>query len=345
MSQSKARITQLDGVRAVAMIAVFVHHLFRVKLLWMGVDLFFVLSGFLITGILLDEKEKKFAGYIGGFYRRRVVRILPPYLMILVITTAVDGVGWLRHWYFYAGAMNFLLPLHVPFPLTLPLWSLAVEEQFYLLWPLAVFFLSRKHLIWCSVGILAAAPLLRGLCAPFFVNSTPIYELTPFRMDTLAAGALLALAWPSLRPAMERVAARRAATGIAIVAIGGSLVALLFMGKHGITTDSNTRISNVAVYEATLIISVACMVLALVGFGKRILTFRPLRQLGMISYSVYLFHLLAIRFASGYAFAPLLAAVLAIGYSATMWRVVENPLLKWDKGRAKRHQLAEATAA
>ena len=110
MAKSGSRITQLDGLRAIAIAAVFIHHAFEVKLLWMGVDLFFVLSGFLITGILFNQKNRAFGKYIGGFYQRRAKRILPAYVVVLIITAIIFGIGWLRYWYLYIGAMNFMVP-------------------------------------------------------------------------------------------------------------------------------------------------------------------------------------------------------------------------------------------
>ena len=166
----QSRLLQLDGVRALAIAAVFLHHAFHIKLLWMGVDLFFVLSGFLITGILYGSKAGKFGSYIGHFYERRVRRILPPYLVVLGISALLFGVWWLRYWYFYIGAMNFLHPLNLPNLETLPLWSLAVEEQFYVFWPFAVFYLSRKRLIQFSLFIIVLTPILRYVCTPLFVK-------------------------------------------------------------------------------------------------------------------------------------------------------------------------------
>ena len=121
------RITQLDGLRAIAIIAVFFHHAFETKLTWMGVDLFFILSGFLITDILIRSRNRGILAYFGSFYARRVRRILPPYFLLLAITCVLFGVWWLKSWYYYLGFMNLLLITHVKFPDSLAiLWGGAV---------------------------------------------------------------------------------------------------------------------------------------------------------------------------------------------------------------------------
>src|SRR5262245_32669871 len=116
---------------------VFAYHAVKAPLMWGGVDLFFVLSGFLITGILLDLKEEyDVKSYLSAFYFRRLVRIIPPYVGFLVILSALFPVPWHRIWYWYAffaaniGSGLNAIRIH---PLE-PLWSLAVEEQFYLIW-------------------------------------------------------------------------------------------------------------------------------------------------------------------------------------------------------------------
>ena len=107
------RIVQLDGIRAIAIAAVFLRPVFFIRLLWMGVDLFFILSGFLITGILIEHKDQTLRGYFGQFYGRRARRILPPYLLLLCIGLLFYGVWWLRHWYLYAFLMNLIAPLGI----------------------------------------------------------------------------------------------------------------------------------------------------------------------------------------------------------------------------------------
>lgn len=295
----------------------------------MGVDLFFVLSGFLITGILVKCKDQSFGRYIGGFYARRARRILPAYIAIMLIATFAYGSEWAHHWYLYFGAMNFIVPLHIsglPGPMW-SIWSLAVEEQFYLLWPLAIFYLSPKQTIKCGLFLLALAPVLRFVCTPLFDDHLAIYMLLPFRMDTLAAGALIALLWPQVKDKVLNY--RPILSGGIVVILGLSLLAIRWLALHGFTTDSNTRVGNFGVYEATLVIATSVFLLALMGIGKPILSFAPLRWLGMISYSVYLFHTTALNF-----FPRPAAVLITLAYSTAMWFLVEKPILNFKVHRA-----------
>jgi peptidoglycan/LPS O-acetylase OafA/YrhL len=253
------RIPQLDGVRALAILAVFFHHAFHLKLLWMGVDVFFVLSGFLITGVLRGAKHRSLSGFFAHFYSQRGRRILAPYLLWLVVASLLFGVAWAKHWYLYILLTNLLLPLHIPRPIAFdPLWSLAVEEQFYLVWPFAVYFLSERRLRWLALALIAGAPVLRGTL--HFQQHWPIYTLTPFRMDLLAAGALLWLEWERDR---EKIIRRGGRVGVLLIAAG--LAGLGLMALNGISTDGNTRLGNVGIYESSLLICVGFLLYALAG--------------------------------------------------------------------------------
>src|ERR1700733_10018265 len=141
------RITQLDGLRAIAIIAVFWHHAFETKLAWMGVDLFFILSGFLITDILIRSCHRRILAYLGSFYGRRIRRILPPYFLLLAITCVLFGAWWLKSWYYYLGFMNLLPITHVKFPDSLAiLWfSHHCFAGFVRLCFLTTFRSIRKH--------------------------------------------------------------------------------------------------------------------------------------------------------------------------------------------------------
>jgi peptidoglycan/LPS O-acetylase OafA/YrhL len=189
---------------------------------WSGVDLFFVLSGFLITGILLDSKDS--ARYFRNFYARRALRIFPAYYAVLATTLVVlpmfvpyasPGLQRILHeqGWLWAYSPNIAMAVHhgewifgADWLYLAALWSLAVEEHFYLVWPQLVHFVSIRTLARVSVAIVLLAPIARAVALAAGVAPSIVYCLTPFRADALAMGGLLAcvyrtpswLAW--LRP-------------------------------------------------------------------------------------------------------------------------------------------------
>jgi len=204
------KIPQLDAVRGLAVLLVLLHNTDKYPSLhlhlisdngWMGVDLFFVLSGFLITGILLDAKQSQ--GYFKNFYARRCLRIWPLYYSALLFMFVI--VPFLRPseahtifeprsspWWAYPNFLqNFLVPIPTMATGLLGVtWSLAVEEQFYLVWPLVVRFCTETQLRRIAIAVICASPFLRFYLSMHQVN---IYSNTFCRLDGLMAGALLAL--------------------------------------------------------------------------------------------------------------------------------------------------------
>ncbi len=339
----EGRIGALDGVRGIAILLVFANHAFKVRLAWAGVDLFFVLSGFLITGILLGVKHLRAGAYYGRFYGRRARRILPPYLLLLVITPIFFGVAWLRFGYMYVFLMNFVTAFGMPHLSSLDvLWSLAVEEQFYLVWPVLVLLLSERALIWAVGVLMLAAPLLRFLCSPGFSSYAPIYMLTPFRMDLLAAGAGLALVWRKRRAWIARFGGFGPLLSIAAL---GVLAAL--SRQKGFSVTANTPAGNVWIYEMTLVASTGVVLWALSGRGVQVLGWGPLRALGRISYSFYLIHTTVLIVLERYLTGRWLVAGLTLGislvYSVLSWRYVEQPIL-YRGSRKQAEVLAEESA-
>ncbi len=216
----RAHLPALDGVRGLAILMVMIFHLWAIQhhnpldifvsfgtcLGWFGVDLFFVLSGYLITGILLDAKGADH--YFRNFYVRRVLRIFPLYYVILIASLYVlphllppdkaarfgSVAGDAPYYWLYLS--NFVsarvgAPIHGVLDVT---WSLAIEEQFYLVWPAVVFFCSRRALVRIAAG-LAVASLATRIGLHYFssYNAYSIYVLTPCHLDGLVAGAVLAV--------------------------------------------------------------------------------------------------------------------------------------------------------
>ena len=271
---------------------------------WVGVDLFFTLSGFLITGILLDTREN--AGYFKNFFVRRALRIFPLYytvFVLLLLLTPVLHLQWrLGHlaYLFYVGnfayCLNPELAIVRPDVLFLHLWSLAVEEQFYLIWPWVIYFFARKRRDLARLCFLlsAFAFVLRAIILGT-VHGERAYEwayaMLPTHIDGLLYGALAAL-WIRTRAIhLIQPAARR-------ICIAAAAVVAVVYGTVGVDFYSRTM---VLVGFPALAICFATVLLQALQPGSwacRLGNLRLLRFFGRYSYGLYVFHIL---FAPGLA--------------------------------------------
>jgi peptidoglycan/LPS O-acetylase OafA/YrhL len=309
---SSRHIKSLDGLRGLAFLLIFFHHYVLtahatqrwVRAIaylsdggWVGVDLFFVLSGFLITGILLDTREGP--RYFTNFYARRTLRIFPLYYTVLAVLFVLTP--WLHlQWHlghlaylFYAGNLAYVLnpDLSVVRPAVsfLHLWSLAVEEQFYLLWPLVVMVAARRHrLVQVCYGLSLGALLLR-VCLLLWLPRGQAYEWCytqlPTHMDGLLYGGVAAI-WVRTLPLEQ---ALRRARRILLFASG---VLVLVLASSGI--DFHSVAMTVVGYPA-LAAAFACVVLLALKTGSPVNRFgnlRPLRFIGRYSYGMYVYHIL-----------------------------------------------------
>ena len=304
-TRTEHRVPELDGIRAIAIwMVLLAHALFgfanapgalaflpvpALQILshgWLGVDLFFLLSGFLITGILMNAKSRPH--YFRNFYIRRVLRIMPLYFTVIIVWS-----------FFYTNAGSYFLLssvfganlsylLHVPEPHGPGvLWSLAVEEHFYLVWPLIVLVLSRRSLLLVSAAIFASMPLLRGIFAARGMNPDVIYMLSWFRFDGLAAGAMMAI-WAN-SPLFSARSARR----IAVFLIVFVTVLSVAGARYGI--NGTHTVASVALrYTQTYLVFDALFVLV-VAYRDTIWTaplrWRFMQLTGALSYCLYLIHL------------------------------------------------------
>lgn len=308
---SSVRIPALEGLRGMAFLAV---HFFHTKIYgpvlgdhplsramgyfgemgWAGVDLFFVLSGFLITGILLRQVGT--AGWVGRFYLRRCVRILPIYYVVLVGSVWImpSVVHWTMEfaptpranfvWYatFFHNWLNWGAN---GWPegdqLIGQLWSLGVEEQFYLVWPAIVAFVGFRRLPSVAVAFLVAAPLVRVALIHSGFTYDAIYSLTICRADALAAGALLAILKERGKLPSDRLA-------WGLVLVGGILFATTpWMSTH-LEGSSQAQLKS-ASFSWGLLLWAGILVLTLgKGAVARGLSWKPIRFVGFYSYSLYL---------------------------------------------------------
>lgn len=288
---------QLDGLRAVAILLVILDHhdglnlppavAYVAAMGWIGVDAFFVLSGFLITKILLTYRPSLRA--FGIFVLRRILRTWPLYFVLLAFTYLTfwnapswEQVNWFQH-------LLFLQNFTPRIVRTLgPTWSLCVEEHFYFIWPILVFLLPRRALLPALGVVLALSPLLR-FWAWRHGLTWQVYFETQFHLDGLAAGGCVALLLP-WHAASPR-ASRRVAVALLFL---GAATAFAGFGRHWDVNDMIYRGTNVAFGFTSLAVSFAGLLWLLLHEERSLLvklfSFTPLRYIGRISYGMYLLH-------------------------------------------------------
>jgi peptidoglycan/LPS O-acetylase OafA/YrhL len=321
------RIIQLDGIRALAFLSVFLNHAYRTPMLWAGVDIFFVLSGFLITSILLDAQGKR--GAWSHFYERRALRILPPYVIFLLAATFLFRLHWGGDILWYGlFAMNIAEALGVGVPGLGILWSLAVEEQFYLFWPFVALRLTSPRVLGVAFAVVLVSPLLRGIFTPLFSTHWPIYYLMPFRMDLLAAGAMLAVLWRE-----KRALRVWRLWGISAIALSCGLFGILAWGDVDFRAGSNSILFNSLGYSLICCIAAGLLAFALGterGIWFRLMTAPAVRWIGTVSYTAYLVHAAALGLISPLASHTAnvaLALGVVLAYSSLSWLLIERPIL------------------
>lgn len=361
-------IPALDGLRGLAILMVMTVHMtvmtsdapvdrafMRLAALgWTGVDLFFVLSGFLITGILVDAKEAPH--YFRDFYARRVLRIFPLYyavafvsLVLLPRMPALDGVladgrEPAHAWTYWLYISNFASAWEgrLTGGILIVAWSLAIEEQFYMLWAPIVYWLSRAALLRLCVGLIAAALAVRVALVASDVAPVVLYVLPCTRMDALAVGGLIAIVARS--PAGLRALTRHARTVGAVAAAAVAAAVLLDRSPlwSGPVMQTLGYTGLAFMFGALLVMAVASPA----GHAIRwALTSRPLRTFGKYSYALYLIHLPARRVVRDNFFGPDdfpsllgsslpaqmlfygLGAGLALAVAYVSWHLYEKPLL------------------
>ena len=342
-------IPALDGIRGVAVMLVMMHHLMPLEQVgvglgvtrlvgtgWIGVDLFFVLSGFLITGILHDTKQDPH--YFRNFYCRRALRVFPLYYSVLFIVLVVVpyavtvlpiGAGhreavlqsvrgasehqiwlWLYLNNFFGHSYNMLAHF----------WSLAVEEHFYLLWPLLMVKFDRRGAMRVCLLVVAAAVLSRFAWFMWPALPREPYIVTFCRMDSLAIGGLVALLLrgPTPQEALKRWGAR-------IMLLSGVLLLLAVIREGGL--QHSGPIMNLIGYTVLAIFFASFLMwMVLLSEGSlpiKVASFGPLRMLGRISYGLYVYHRL-VRLPVAIVLPPK-AVASAVGsplLAATLWFVV-----------------------
>ncbi|MBX3020237.1 MAG: acyltransferase [Bdellovibrionales bacterium] len=355
------RSAELDGLRGLAILLVMGFHFyffprqFGVPLAefaspwldsgWIGVDLFFVLSGFLITGLLADSRGSQ--TYFRRFYLRRTLRIFPLYYFLLLIyfvgrnalPLGLNSEGHaLATSSLWSYTSNFLLAAKgwdsLPV-LVGHLWTLAIEEQFYLLWPFVIAFVPTRLVLWICAVLILLCPVARA-----WQGDLAAYVLTPFRMDTLAAGAGLALLLRG--PYASRV--RR--LSLPLLAFSGAMLVALFVLRAPFRGEDPLILSLGLSLFALFFTALISSLLSGPSWLSAVFRWRELRTLGRISYALYLVHqpVCLLLLFGGFTPAVLqyfdpssavaLFAFFALPFAASVvlalvcWFVIERPVLR-----------------
>ncbi len=331
----------LDGVRGVAVLLVVMHH----WEVWeacpidrglLGVRLFFVLSGYLITTILLQGKAMVEAGeatlgsFARAFYARRFLRLLPLYYATLAALWAADVVGFRDEFWWHAAHATSLLVARYNQWIGYPshFWSLSVEEQFYLLWVWAVMLTPRRALPWLFGAVIAAGTAWRALGVPLGLGRFAVLYLLPGCLDPLGVGALLAYVHREHAPYAKRACLVMAVAG----ALGLGLATLATRGA-GATALTHAASGTKGTSYALLLGALVSLCARREGALVRAMSWRPLAWLGRVSYAVYIVHPM-VFYGLKYHWPSLrgtyalwaLASALTVGFAAASWRWFEGPL-------------------
>jgi peptidoglycan/LPS O-acetylase OafA/YrhL len=337
---------QLDSLRAIAVGLVMVEHFagetvnsyIPIGAGSVGVGGFFTLSGFLITGILLESFDRNRGPAIAvwkEFYARRIIRLAPAYYLVLIALVALAVEPIASSWPWHASYLtNIWIALGNPSNV---FWSLSVEEQFYLLWPFIIAFTPRQFLIPATFGLIAIALLTKLMLVLFGMPLGPARGLLPLNLELLALGCLLAMACYRNGRANDFrwYRGRRVVifTKVAFVALALAIAIWMLFGEKSL---SRLFFNNLlcATFFAWLIASAA------VGFSGpvgRVLNSPILQVIGQMSYGIYLVHSFVPHLVERYTgpmpkwqAAPIVLAI-TFGVCALSWFMIERPLLRWGR--------------
>ena len=347
------RIKRLDGLRAVAILMLILSAYSFIDLGWTGIELFLVLTGFLMTRILRDSRTNE--SYWSRFYLKRAVRVLPLMFLVLLANKLVT------HRLSFIGVAGYALLLgdvvnmtHYAAGSVSELGSIAIGAHFLLLWSVAVRFLSRRTLLIIAVALLLIEPTLRHFYTPYSPDFGPIFGLTIFRLDSLVAGSLLALL------AEDENASRYLArwSGWAALALATIFLAVSHLLSPWFVRMTNTVLYNTTAYSmlAAIYFFVVAWVLFLKegGLAERLLSSSPMIFIAKISYGLDLFNPFIRAILKKLLHQPFgeagepgsrkifpIAIVLSVSLCTLLYRYVEVPILAWGKRKARQLEVED----
>jgi len=343
----------LDGLRGISILAVLAYHSGLLPGGFVGVDLFFALSGFLITRLLVAEHEQMGRIRLLDFWARRALRLLPALGaavgLAVVVSRAIEmplEPLWIAATLLYAG--NLLIGYGHVYPIGLLShgWSLGMEEQFYLVWPLLVALAMRWGVR--GVGLVAAALSLGpAIWRSLYVAGHPgnpysdpelwtrVYFAPDMRFDAIALGCLAGAGWSFLSTPGRRAD---------LVALGTGLLGAVWLADVCLNAEIGTLVSQPLLFSATSLASTAIVVAAARETRLlRPLEWMPLVALGRISYGLYLYHVIV--FVGLDAWPVAVRWLVAIGLAAASFQVWERPFLRLKRRFARPVEGASAAAA
>ncbi len=348
----KRYVPGLDGLRAIAVLAVIAYHL---NLEWapgglLGVTIFFVLSGYLITNLLLIEWDLTERIDLAGFWVRRARRLLPAMFVMLFTVTAwvtlfnhdflarlredfLPAVFYYSNWWYIFQDLSYFENMGTPSILT-HFWSLAVEEQFYIIWPLVIFAalffgVKKKKILVATLAVaLLSAVVMAAMYNPV-ADPSRIYYGTDTRAFSLLIGAALAMVWPShelaqtmplkVRLSMDLIGSIALAAILAAIAFSHQYNGFLYRGGMVLVSVLTAILVGVLVHPASSL--------------SRVMSFRPLVWIGLRSYGIYLWHYPIILLTtpqvdtgSSHIFRTVVQIVLTFVVAELSYRFIENPI-------------------
>ncbi|MDQ0213968.1 peptidoglycan/LPS O-acetylase OafA/YrhL [Oikeobacillus pervagus] len=350
--KDKRYIAGLDGLRGISVLAVIAYHL---NMSWapggmLGVTIFFVLSGYLITDLLIFEWERHGRINFKQFWFKRARRLLPAMITMLFVVSAfvtmfmpvllpklreesLAAYLYISNWWFIIKDVSYFESFGIPSLLT-HFWSLAVEEQFYIIWPIIIYIALRMKVSrkWGGMSILAVAILsafLMGILYQPGTDPSRVYYGTDTRAFSILIGAALAVIWPSR--SLSKTIPKKVGRIMDWIGVGALFIILFMMAN---TNQYESFLYRGGMFLFSMVVAVLVAVLAHpVSYLNKMMSFKPLLWVGVRSYGIYLWHYPVIVLTNQISILDnipvlklIIQVVLILMFAALSWKWVEEPI-------------------